>query len=156
MKQCVLAFLGILLGLNIFAQKNKDIVTLLSSGNNVFVEVVDLTQSIDNEVEIFTKYLNGPEWGFWNIVDSKDDSNFICRLTLEKKGANMNSLGARIVAIVEIYNVSGEKVWVCKKQTGNSSQFTGFNAMPDAMRKVIRRSLTVELYENNGIELIGK
>ncbi len=132
------------------AKVSEEVKVLISSGNSVYVEVIDVNNSIDDEYNIFLEYLNGDEWTKWNITESKDSANYTCRLTLEKKKAGFSmSYGARVAAYIEILDTNEKLVWISEVQTGNSNEFTGFNAMADAMRKTIRRSLKEQLYEIN-------
>lgn len=41
----------------------------------------------------------------------------------------------------------GRELWHSKLQKGRTTEFTGFNAQEDAARKVVRRSLGMELQE---------
>ena len=59
---------------------------------------------------------------------------------------SFTSMGARVRVNVEIITPDGKSVWKSKRQQGNVSVYTGGDALSDAMRKVIRRSLKVELY----------
>lgn len=122
---------------------------LLSNGNQVFIEVVDKNKNTNGALESFKKHLLGEEWNRWVLVDNKEEANFICRLLIEKKGFNLmsfTSMGARVRTVVEILTPEGKSVWESKRQQGNVSVYTGGDALSDAMRKVIRRSLKVELY----------
>lgn len=123
---------------------------LLSNGNQVFIEVVDKNKNTNGALESFKKHLLGEEWNRWVLVDNKEGANFICRLIVEKKGFNLmsfTSYGARVRTVVEVLDLEGKSVWKSKRQQGNVSIYTGGDALSDAMRKVIRRSLKVELYE---------
>lgn len=125
----------------------ENVEELIAKGNKVFVEVIDVKNNIKEEQEMFVEYLNGDEWGKWDLVENKEDADFVCKLTLEKKGAGVSfSVGARVEGYVEICTVDDKNVWTSKKQKGNTNEFTGYNALKDIMRKVIRRSLTKELY----------
>lgn len=131
------------------AQDLSEVKELLSNGNEVFVEVVDKNKNTDGAYESFKKHLLGEEWNRWVLVENKEAANFICRLVIEKKGFNMmsfNSYGARVRTVVEIITPEGKSIWKSKRQQGNVSIYTGGDALSDAMRKVIRRSLKVELY----------
>ena len=99
--------------------------------------------------ESFKKHLLGDEWNRWNLVDNKNDANFICRLVIDKKGFNImsaKSMGARVRVVTQILNKDGVCVWKSKSQQGNVSVYTAGDALSDAMRKVIRRSIKEELY----------
>lgn len=48
--------------------------------------------------------------------------------------------------MIEIITPEGKSIWKSKRQQGNVSIYTGGDALSDAMRKVIRRSLKMELY----------
>ncbi len=138
--------------ISLLAQDVKDVI---SKGNNVYIEVIDIRDNIkEDEHKVFVDHLmDKEEWNRWNIVDSKEKANFICKLSLEKRGSSKSgilSAGSWVNAIAEILTVNGDKVWESKKHRGNSSEFTGFNALNDAMRKIVRRALTKELYGEDG------
>ena len=131
------------------AQENKKIQELIATGNSVFIEVVDINKNTNGAYDSFKKHLLDEEWNRWVLVDSVKQANFICRLNIEKKGFNFfsaKSMGARVRVITEILTPEGKSVWKSKLQQGNVSAYTGGDALSDAMRKVIRRSLTKELY----------
>lgn len=130
------------------AQNSKDVTALISSGNNVFIEIIDKKENIENEDKVFRNYLDdSSEWGRWVVVESKDEADFMCRLTLEKKGSGFSlSLGARVAAFIEIINKEGKVVWKSKTYTGQSNEFTGFNSLADAMRKIVRKAIKKDLY----------
>ena len=142
---CVILCSFLFITQTVFAQSVKE---LINSGNAVFIEINDINNNTDGAYESFKKHLLGEEWNRWTLVDSKEDANFICRLNIEKKGFSMlsTSYGARVVVITEILTTDNRSVWKSKKQQGNGSVYTAGNALADAMRKVIRRSLTKELY----------
>ncbi|MFR9651513.1 MAG: hypothetical protein SNG35_05765 [Rikenellaceae bacterium] len=132
-----------------FAQKSKDVTALISSGNRVFIEINDVKGNTDGAYDSFVRHLNSNEWGRWDLVENVGDANFVCRLNIDKKGFNIascTSYGARVQVITEILTTDGRSVWKSKKQQGNVSVYTGGDALSDAMRKVIRRSLQQELY----------
>ncbi|MEG1587957.1 MAG: hypothetical protein RSB32_01895 [Mucinivorans sp.] len=127
----------------------QNVKELLSKGNDVFIEVVDKNKNTDGAYESFKRHLLGEEWNRWVLVENKDAANFICRLVIEKKGFNVmsfTSYGARVRTVVEIVTPEGKSIWKSKRQQGNVTLYTGGDALSDAMRKVIRRSLKVELY----------
>lgn len=122
---------------------------LISKGNSVYIEINDIKKNTGGAYDSFKRHLLSDEWNRWNLVDSKEEADYICRLNIDKKGLNvmsMTSSGARVRVIAEILTPDGKSVWKSKRQQGNVSVFTGGDALSDAMRKVIRRSLKVELY----------
>lgn len=127
---------------SLFANELK---ALLTSGNKVHIEVIDIKDDINGEYEYFVRHLKDKEeWGRWNIVEESTDADFTCRLTLNNKMYMGN--GGSIHAYIEIINNKGDVVWKSKVQKGRASAFTGFNAHGDAMRKIIRRAIKEELY----------
>ena len=148
-KLYLLITLSILIVTNLNAQKIEDIQDLIASGNSVFIEVVDINKNTDGAYDSFVKHLLGEEWNRWVLVKSQDQADFICRLNIEKKGFNFfsfTSMGARVRVITEILTPDSKQVWKSKRQQGNVSPYTGGDALSDAMRKTIRRSLKEELY----------
>lgn len=134
------------------AQNKPAVKDLIMKGNSVFIEINDINKNTDGAYEAFKKHLLSEEWNRWTLVDSKEKADFVCRLNIEKKGFNMmsaTSMGARVRVITEILDNKGGSVWKSKRQQGNVSIYTGGDALSDAMRKVIRRSLTEELYGEN-------
>ncbi len=149
MKKIFLLILVILsFGFSAQAQR-KAVDALISSGNKVFIEVNDIKKNADGAYDLFKNYLLSDEWNRWELVDEKSDANFVCRINVEKLGYNIMSVrsyGARVRVITEVLTIDGVSVWKSKKQQGNVSEFTKFDALSDAMRKVVRRSLPKELY----------
>lgn len=149
MKQTFLVILAILsFSYSVQAQRSA-VDALISSGNKVFIEVNDINKNTDGACDSFKKHLQSSEWNRWELVDEKSDANFVCRLNVEKLGFNImsaRSYGARVRVTTEVLTIDGVSVWKSKKQQGNVSEFTKFDALSDAMRKVIRRSLPKELY----------
>ncbi len=144
MKKFYLLLLLVITSSSLFADELKP---LLASGNKVYVEVVDVKDNIEDEYNYFVKHLNDKEeWGKWKIVDSKEAADFICKLIVEKKGSSIMSYGARVFAYIEILDLSGKSIWVSEQHKGNSNEFTGFNAHGDAMRKIVRKAIKEELY----------
>ena len=145
----LLIVMSLILITSVGAQGNENTKKLIASGNSVFIEVVDTKNNTAGAYDSFKKHLLGEEWNRWVLVDSKDKANFICRITINKKGFNFfsfTSIGARVRVITEILTPDGKSVWKSKRQQGNVSTFTKGDALSDAMRKIIRRSLTEELY----------
>ena len=148
MKKLFLLFILHLFSILFLYANNSDVKQLISQGNNVFVKVVDTNNDIDDEHNIFIKMLNSDEWNRWNLVDKNEDADFVCTLILKKKGAGFSmSDGKRVDAYLVISSVDGDEVWKSDKYTGNANMFTGFNSLTDAMRKIVRRALTDELYD---------
>ncbi|MFR9541616.1 MAG: hypothetical protein SNH27_06145 [Rikenellaceae bacterium] len=142
---CLLSFVTIVC----FAQSDKKLSSLISSGNKVFIEINDINKNTDGAYDSFKRHLESDEWSRWDLVQSAEEANFVCRLNIEKKGFNImsaTSSGARVRVVTEILTPLGDSIWKSKRQQGNVSIYTGGDALSDAMRKVIRRSLTVELY----------
>lgn len=92
-------------------------------------------------------------WNRWTLVEKKESADFILKVSVEKKGVNLLSMasdGARIRVITEVCNLKGQSLWKSKRYQGNASIFTGFSALDDAMRKMIRRALGDELLKKCG------
>lgn len=71
---------------------------------------------------------------------------------VEKKGLNpmsFSSDGARVRVKAEIYDPERHLLWKSQRYQGNATLFTGFGALEDAMRKLVRKALGKEL---SGIE----
>ena len=149
MKKIVCIFVLILSIYSLRAQELSSVKDLIKDGNLVFIEVVDVNQNTPEAYDSFRRHLMGKEWNRWVLVDSKAQADFVCRLNIEKKGFNImsaTSSGARVRVITEILTKDGKSIWKSKRQQGNVSLYTGGDALSDAMRKVIRRSLKIELY----------
>ncbi len=124
----------------------KELKNLLASGNNVYIEAIDIKDNIEDEYGYFVKHLkDNEEWGRWNIVESSSEANFTCRLTLDNR--LFLGTGGAIHAYIEILDNQGEVIWKSKTHKGMASTFTGYNAHGDAMRKIIRRAIKKELYK---------
>ena len=153
MKKVILFFALCMITITSVYAGNDDVKQLIDKGNKAFIIVIDTNDNIDNEYNLFVKMLTSKEWNKWDLVEKKEDADFVCTLILKKKGAGFSmSYGKRVDATVEISSVDGVKVWESKKHTGNTNEFTGFNALADVMRKITRRALTDELYK----EIINK
>lgn len=123
---------------------------VIAKGNSVFIEINDINNNTPGALDVFKSYLASDIWGKWNVVDSKEEADFVCRLNIEKKGMNVmsaTSMGARIRVITEIQTKDGVSLWKSKRQQGNATVYTGMDALGDAMRKAIKRSIKVELYK---------
>lgn len=146
MKKLFLLLISIFSIVSTYAN-DDNVQELIAKGNKVYAELVDVKDNIKGAEEMFIEYLNSDEWGKWELVENKEDADFVCKLTLLKKGSGFSlSYGARVEGYVEILTTDDQVVWKSKKQMGNTNEFTGFNALKDVMRKVMRRSLTKELY----------
>lgn len=147
MKIFLTLFLTVCLSLNIAAQE-KSLKELVANGNKAYVEFVDVKNNIPEAKEAINKALLGEEWNQWILSESKEDADFILKVSVEKKGMNLLSMasdGARIRVIAEVLSLNGKTLWKSKRYQGNASMFTGFAALDDAMRKLVRRALSDEL-----------
>lgn len=147
MKKLLILFFATILSLNMVAQERllKD---LVAEGNKAYIDFVDVKNNIPEAKESINNILLSKEWNRWALVDSKDKADFILKVSVEKKGMNILSMasdGARIRIIAEIYNIENKSLWKSKRYQGNASLFTGFAALDDAMRKLVRRALSDEL-----------
>lgn len=147
MKKLLILFFATILSLNMVAQERllKD---LVAEGNKAYIDFVDVKNNIPEAKESINNILLSKEWNRWALVDSKDKADFILKVFVEKKGMNILSMasdGARIRIIAEIYNIENKSLWKSKRYQGNASLFTGFAALDDAMRKLVRRALSDEL-----------
>lgn len=128
--------------------QNTTLGELTADGNKVYVEFIDVRNNIGDGAKPFVAALKGPEWNRWQVVDDKAEADFVLRIRVEKKGAGVSlSIGARMFTTVAILTPDGRELWHSKLQKGRTTEFTGFNAQEDAARKVVRRSLSVELQE---------
>lgn len=128
--------------------QNTELGQLTADGNKVYVEFIDVRNNIGDGAKPFVAALKGPEWNRWQVVDDKSEADFVLRIRVEKKGAGMSlSIGARMFTTVAVLTPDGRELWQSKLQKGRTTEFTGFNAQEDAARKVVRRSLGVELQE---------
>lgn len=128
--------------------QNAELGELTADGNKVYVEFIDVRNNIGDGAKPFVAALKGPEWNRWQVVDDKAEADFVLRIRVEKKGAGMSlSIGARMFTTVAVLTTEGRELWQSKLQKGRTTEFTGFNAQEDAARKVVRRSLGVELQE---------
>ncbi len=145
---CLLFFMAIFFTLN--GQNSASVKDVIAKGNSVFIEINDINKNTPGALDVFKSYLDSDMWGKWNVVNSKEEADFVCRLNIEKKGMNVmsaTSMGARVRVITEILTKDGVSVWKSKKQQGNATIYTGMDALADAMRKAIKRSIKVELYK---------
>lgn len=121
---------------------------MVAEGNKAYVEFVDVKKNIPEAQNAINTALTGEEWNRWTLVEKKELADFILKVSVEKKGVNLLSMasdGARIRVITEVCNLKGQSLWKSKRYQGNASIFTGFAALDDAMRKMVRRALGDEL-----------
>ena len=128
--------------------QEKNLKALVADGNKAYVDFVDVKGNIPQAKEAIVKALQGAEWNRWQLVDAKENADFILKVSVEKKGMNIMSMtsdGARIRVITEVMSIDGKPLWKSKEYQGNASMFTGYAALEDAMRKMVRRALGDEL-----------
>ncbi|MDL2320644.1 hypothetical protein LJC45_05890 [Alistipes sp. OttesenSCG-928-B03] len=126
----------------------QNINEITAKGKKAYLEIKILKGEISDARTRAYEHLTGDEWNEWEMVDSPEESDFTIRLVFEKKGMNimsMRSMGARVRVTAEIADREGKVLWRSKQYQGNVSEFTGFNALSDAMRKIVRRALRDEL-----------
>lgn len=147
MKTVLVLFITLCCSLSIWAQE-KSLKDLVAKGNKVYVEFVDVKKNIPEAEKAIEQALLGEEWNLWSLVNTKNEADFTLKVSVEKKGMNilsMTSDGARVRVIAEVQNLENKTLWKSKRYQGNASMFTGFSAIDDAMRKLIRRALNDEL-----------
>ncbi len=147
MKKLIFFLLFVCVSWRLTAQE-KSLQELVAKGNKAYVEFVDVKHNIPEAKDAINKALLGPEWNYWELVDSKDKADFILKVSVEKKGMNIMSMtsdGARIRVIAQVLSVNEKSLWKSKQYQGNASMFTGYAALEDAMRKMVRRALGEEL-----------
>ncbi|MFT4024134.1 MAG: hypothetical protein QM664_10170 [Flavihumibacter sp.] len=150
MKKIVFFLSLVLVSWQLTAQE-KSLKELVAKGNKAYVEFVDVKHNIPEAKEAINKALLGPEWNYWELVDAKDKADFILKVSVEKKGMNIMSMtsdGARIRVTTQVLSPNEKPLWKSKEYQGNASMFTGFAALEDAMRKMVRRALGEELMKN--------
>ncbi len=151
MKKITLLLIALCLAIHIKAQ-GETLKELVAEGNKAYVELVDVKKNIPEAQEAIHNILVGEEWNRWQLVDSKEEADFILKVSVEKKGVNLLSLasdGARVRVIAEVSDLNGKRLWKSKRYQGNASIFTGFSALDDAMRKLVRRALKKGLLEES-------
>jgi hypothetical protein len=125
---------------------NATDLTNLTDTSSVYVEVEEIG---DKEIEYaetdLYDILQSDEWGKWILADTKEDAEFILKVTLEKKG-NWFS-GVKVFLVGELFDSDSNLLWKSSKFKGNVTAFTGYNALGDVLRKFVRRGLKKELFE---------
>lgn len=147
MKKIIFILLSLCLTYTMNAQEKK-LKELVAEGNKAYVEFIDVKKNIPEAKDAINNILQGEEWNRWTLVDKEDQADFILKVSVEKKGMNILSMasdGARIRVTAEICNMKHKSLWKSKRYQGNASMFTGFAALDDAMRKLVRRALGEEL-----------
>lgn len=147
MKTFLILFITLCCSLSMWAQE-KSLKDLVTKGNKVYIEFVDVKKNIPEAEKAIETALLGEEWNLWSLVSTKDEADFTLKVSVEKKGMNILSMasdGARVRVIAEVQNLENKTLWKSKQYQGNASIFTGFSAIDDAMRKLIRRALNDEL-----------
>ena len=152
MKRTIFTIILLNLAYLINAQE-KTLKELIAEGNKAYVEFIDVKKNIPEAQNAINTALKGEEWNRWTLVEKKESAEFILKVSVDKKGVNLLSMasdGARIRVITEVCNLKGQSLWKSKRYQGNASIFTGFSALDDAMRKMIRRALGDELLKKCG------
>lgn len=147
MKKLILCLIICCCYLTMSAQ-GKSLKELVSPESKAYIEFIDVKKNIPEAKEAINKALQGEEWNHWTLTESKEDATFILKVSVEKKGMNPLSFasdGARVRVIAEILDMENKTLWKSKRYQGNASVFTGFSALDDAMRKLVRRALGEEL-----------
>jgi len=120
---------------------------LTAEGNKAFVELVDVNRNVPEAKAAINKALLGDDWNRWKLVSEKDSADFILKVSVEKKGWSLlsSSDGARVVVFAEVLNLNGISLWKSKRYQGNAKLITGYSALSDAIRKLVRKALYVEM-----------
>ena len=85
MKKITLLLIALCLAIHIKAQ-GETLKELVAEGNKAYVEFVDVKKNIPEAQEAIHNILVGEEWNRWQLVDSKEEADFILKVSVEKKG----------------------------------------------------------------------
>lgn len=144
-KRTILILITICFSICMNAQNNLG--KLTAEGNKAFVELVDVNRNVPEAKAAINKALLGDDWNRWKLVSEKDSADFILKVSVEKKGWSLlsSSDGARVVVFAEVLNLNGISLWKSKRYQGNAKLITGYSALSDAIRKLVRKALYVEM-----------
>ena len=129
--------------------KNKELKTIVDNGNKANLEVVDISGDINGDIAYFHKIVKKEKFNRLIFVENKKDADLTCRMTLERIGSGL-TFAPRIKAYIEIITPDGKVVWKSKDHKGEATEFTGFNAYNDAIRRIVRRALEKEFIKQVG------
>jgi hypothetical protein len=124
----------------------QDINEITAKGKKAYLEVNVIQGDIPDAYEEAKEHLTGSEWNEWVIVDKPEDGDFTIRLIFQKLGFGLGGGdGARVRVVAEVTDQNGTVLWNSKRYQGNAHLTTGYNALRDAVRKIVRRALKDEL-----------
>lgn len=115
----------------------KTIDDLTQKENKIFLEID--TQDIQGFYEIVFEEFK--KWNYWEIVDKRDEAEFILQLKTIKKGAGGFSWAPRIKVQAFIRMPNNQLLWTSDDYQGNSNAFSGFSAKKDVINKLIYKGI---------------
>lgn len=103
----------------------QDLDELIAPGKKVFVEVVDVKETLELADEIKDcKELTADQFD-WKVVDTKDEADFVLQLSMWRK----KMIGfPRCYMKPAILLPDGTEVWEGKELKGDANEFNGFRA----------------------------
>ena len=107
---------------------------LAEQGNAVFIEIPDEASRAGERY--FIEALN--EWGYWNVVPSKEEAHFIIEFNIDKKIMLDKSV------FVTLKTREGKTFKKSKSYRVTTNAFNGYNAFKGAAQKVVKKYLTKE------------
>jgi len=126
MKKTMMAMTVVMMAfLSCWTASAQDLGELIAPGKKVFVEVVDTKGTLDYDDEVKDcKQLTDDQFE-WKVVDSKDEADFVLRLSMWRKKV----IGfPRCYMTPAILLPDGTEVWEGKEVKGDASEFNGFRA----------------------------
>lgn len=117
---------------------NANPVALLEKGNNVFIEIPDEASRAGEKYFIDEM----KDWGYWNIVSSKEEAHFIIEFNIDKKAMLDKSVW------VVFKTRDGKSFKESKHFRETTNAWNGYNAFKGAAKKVVEKYLVKEEFRH--------
>ena len=124
--------LTMLSGMTLKAQNLEE---LVAPGKKVYVEVVDVKESLDFDDEVRDVRKLTTEEMDWVVVDNKADADFVLQLSMWRKKV----IGfPRCYMTPAILLPDGTQIWEGKEFKGDANEFNGFRATAGAYWAMVK------------------
>ena len=126
MKKTMMAVAVVMMAfLSCWTASAQDLGELIAPGKKVFVEVVDVKETLELADEIKDCKILTDDQFEWTVVDSKDEADFVLQLSMWRK----KLIGfPRCYMTPAILLPDGTQVWEGKEVKGDANEFNGFRA----------------------------
>ncbi|WP_291116412.1 MULTISPECIES: hypothetical protein [unclassified Empedobacter] len=108
-------------------KENNNIDLIFKQNNNVYIERVD-EANLDAENYLVDALNN---WGYWNIINNKEEADFIIEFSLRKR-----IMGDRTTKVI-LKTLSGKVYKESKNYTASPTAFSGYNGSRASVQKLV-------------------